>query len=58
MENKIGERIRYFRLSKGLSQEKLALIAGLNPAFLGHLSKCNSLIKRIVCCKKLYLVYK
>lgn len=39
IENKIGERIKYFRLSKGLSQEKLALMAELNPAFLGHLER-------------------
>ncbi len=39
IENSIGERIKYFRLSKGLSQEKLALMAGLNPAFLGHLER-------------------
>lgn len=37
--NNIGERIRYFRLRQGLSQEKLALTAGINPAFLGHLER-------------------
>lgn len=36
---KIGSRIRYFRLMKELSQEKLALEAGINPAFLGHLER-------------------
>lgn len=35
----VGERIRYLRLSKELSQEKLALEAGINPAFLGHLER-------------------
>ncbi len=39
MENKVGSRIRYFRLRNGLSQEKLALAAGINPAFLGHLER-------------------
>lgn len=39
MESKIGERIKYFRVKKGLSQEKLALISGLNPAFIGHLER-------------------
>ena len=39
MENKIGERIKYFRMSKKLSQEKLALMAEINPAFLGHLER-------------------
>lgn len=35
----IGKRIRYYRLLKGLSQEQLALLAGLNPAFVGHLER-------------------
>ena len=35
----IGARIRYFRQLRGWSQEKLALQAGLNPAFLGHLER-------------------
>lgn len=39
MGNKIGERIKYFRMSKKLSQEKLALMAEINPAFLGHLER-------------------
>ena len=36
---KVGARIRYFRTLKGLSQEKLAFEAGINPAFLGHLER-------------------
>lgn len=36
---KIGNRIRYFRVMKELSQERLALEAGLNPAFLGHIER-------------------
>ena len=36
---KVGARIRYFRTLKELSQEKLALEAGINPAFLGHLER-------------------
>ncbi len=35
----IGARIRYFRKLKGLSQEKLAWAAGINPAFLGELER-------------------
>lgn len=35
----IGARIRYFRHLRGLSQEQLALQAGINPAFLGHLER-------------------
>lgn len=36
---KIGMRIRHLRNMKELSQEKLALEAGLNPAFLGHIER-------------------
>ena len=36
---KIGIRIRYLRKLKQLSQEKLALDVGLNPAFLGHIER-------------------
>ena len=39
MDNKVGQRIRYYRLQNGLSQEQLALTAGINPAFLGHLER-------------------
>ena len=39
MGSRVGERIKYFRLRLGLSQEKLALSADLNPAFLGHLER-------------------
>lgn len=35
----VGARIRHFRHLRGLSQEQLALQAGLNPAFLGHLER-------------------
>lgn len=35
----IGARIRYFRQLHGWSQEQLALQAGLNPAYLGHLER-------------------
>lgn len=35
----VGARIRYFRHQRGLSQEQLALQAGLNTAFLGHLER-------------------
>lgn len=35
----IGARIRHFRHLRRLSQEQLALQAGMNPAFLGHLER-------------------
>lgn len=35
----IGGRIRYFRHLRKLSQEQLALQAGINLAFLGHLER-------------------
>lgn len=35
----VGGRIRYFRRLRKLSQEQLALQAGINPAFLGHLER-------------------
>lgn len=34
-----GTTLRLVRTSKGWSQEKMALEAGLNPAFLGHLER-------------------
>ena len=38
----IGARIRYFRKLKGLSQEKLAWEAGINPAFLRDLERAHT----------------
>lgn len=38
-EINVGERIKYFRIKNGLSQENLALQAEINPAFLGHLER-------------------
>ncbi len=35
----VGEQIKYYRSLRGLSQEALALEAGINPAFLGHLER-------------------
>ena len=35
----VGARIRYFRHLRSLSQEQLALQAGINTAFLGHLER-------------------
>ena len=35
----IGARIKYFRTRNGMSQEKLAWDAGINPAFLGELER-------------------
>ena len=34
-----GERIRYFRVLKRLSQEELALNAGINPTYIGHIER-------------------
>ena len=39
MKNMIGERIKYFRICRGLSKEKSALLAEINHAFLGHLKR-------------------
>ena len=36
---KTAKQIKYFRTMRGLSQESLALTAGLNPAFLGHIER-------------------
>lgn len=35
----IGEKIRLARLKKGLSQEQLALHAGVNPSYLGQIER-------------------
>ncbi|NOU99788.1 helix-turn-helix domain-containing protein [Paenibacillus planticolens] len=35
----IGEKIRILRLQKGLSQEQLALHAGLNTSYLGQVER-------------------
>lgn len=32
--HEVGNKIRYFRKQKGLSQEKLALLAGLDRTYL------------------------
>ncbi len=39
LTTKTGERIRYFRNIKNLSQEDLALTAGINPAYIGHIER-------------------
>lgn len=35
----VGERIRYYRTLRGMSQETLALEANINAAFVGHLER-------------------
>lgn len=35
----IGEQIRYYRRKIGISQETLALIAELNPAYVGQIER-------------------
>lgn len=37
----VGENIREIRQSKGLSQERLALRAGINPSFLGQIERAE-----------------
>lgn len=37
---KTAFRIKKLRSAKGLSQEALALAAGINPAYLGHVERC------------------
>lgn len=34
-----GERIRYLRILKMLSQEELAFSAGINPTYIGHIER-------------------
>lgn len=35
----IGEQIRYYRKKNGISQETLALIAEINPAYVGQIER-------------------
>ena len=35
----IGQRIRNYRTQKGLSQEKLAVLAGCHPTYIGQLER-------------------
>ncbi len=37
--HKTAKQIKYYRTLGGLSQESLAISAGLNPAFLGHIER-------------------
>ena len=37
--DKTASRIRQLRMMKDFSQEELALIAGINPAYLGHIER-------------------
>lgn len=36
---KIGQKIRKLRIEKGITQEKLALDAGLNRAYIGFIER-------------------
>lgn len=36
---RIGEQIKYYRTKKKMSQESLALSAGINPAFVGQIER-------------------
>lgn len=35
----VGQRIRYYRISLGLSQEKLAELSGCHPTYVGQLER-------------------
>ena len=35
----LGQRIRNYRLSKGLSQEKLAELSGCHPTYIGQIER-------------------
>lgn len=37
---KTANQIRYYRTAAGLSQKSLAAMAGMDPAFLGHIERC------------------
>ena len=39
ISEKVGARIRYLRRDRSLSQEELALRAGLNPAYYGQVER-------------------
>ena len=39
LTNIIGQRIRNYRTGKGLSQEKLAELAGCHPTYIGQLER-------------------
>jgi len=41
ISDKLGIRIRQYRLQKGLTQETLALNSGLNVSFLGDIERGN-----------------
>lgn len=46
---KLGQNIRKFRLSKGLSQEKLSELLDANSKFIGHVER----VERYISLKKL-----
>ncbi len=39
MSRKFGERVRFFRKQRGVSQEWLALEAEINVSFMGHIER-------------------
>ena len=41
MRNKIGERIKLLRRSEGLTQEKFALMTGVNRSYLADIEQGN-----------------
>lgn len=47
--NIIGKNIKKYRLSKGLSQEKLSEVLGVNSKFIGHVER----FERYISLKKL-----
>ncbi len=47
----IGQKIRFYRQQKGLTQEKLSEILDLNPKYIGHVERCERLISNKVLIK-------
>jgi transcriptional regulator with XRE-family HTH domain len=40
--NKVGKRVKELRLSRGLSQEKLASLCGMEAKAVHYMEKCTS----------------
>ncbi len=39
LAKKFGERLRYYRKRKGISQDKLALVANIDRSYLGRIER-------------------
>ncbi len=40
----IREKIRFYRVKNGLTQEKLSEILDMNPKYIGHIERCERVI--------------